>query len=325
MKGDRLIFLTVAALAAGGLALTFLGPRTAEADLVPADPGAAAVAAAGDALFGSYRRPAVPPGGLPGVTDPDRLRAGRATYALKCAQCHGPTGAADTGTARLLEPPPRSFRHGVIKFTSTAAGRPPLREDLIRVVREGIPTTAMAGFGSLPPAALEEIADYLTWLLVRGAAETAAAARLAAEPAADPGRLLAEELDRIVADWRQATAAEPPTPEPPRGPGDRRRGAELFVSAGCASCHGEDGGGRGPAAFHDGRWLLRDEWGHEARPRAFARDGWFGGGRPVDLWRRIAFGVKGTPMPAHADKLDPDRIWSLVHYVQYLAGEEELP
>ena len=45
--------------------------------------------------------------------------------------------------AAVLDPYPRDFRNGLFKYTSTAGGAKPLREDLLRTLQQGIPGTAM--------------------------------------------------------------------------------------------------------------------------------------------------------------------------------------
>ena len=331
---ERLLLLLVAAAALVGLAMTFTSGATSEHDVLAetaadaAGPGldpalATALAASMEQLFGGYKQPKLPEGGMPGVTSEQELRSGRSGYAVKCTQCHGVTGAADTGTAALLKPRPRSFRLGKIKFTSTAAGQPPVLADLERVIRDGVPTTSMAGFPTLPENARRELAGYAQYLLMRGATELAALERIEA------GGLAAEQMSAVVAEeyaavraaWAAAVPADPPIPETPRGDAAHARAEELFAESACLSCHGADGSGKGPVAFAGGKWLLRDEWGDEARPRAFSEGRWFGGSAPEDLYRRIAFGVKGTPMPPLAGALAPEEIWALVHYVLDFAKE----
>ena len=292
------------------------------------DPALAeALATAMEAEFGGYREPKLPAAGMPGVADEEELRAGRSGYAVKCTQCHGVTGAADTGTARLLRPRPRSFRLGKIKFTSTPAGQPPLREDLERLIRDGVPTTSMAGFPTLPESARRQLASYVQYLLMRGATEGALLRRLEADdPALTPEGMaaaVAAEYEAVRAAWAGAAAAPPPVPETGPEHEANDRAAELFAARACDTCHGADGGGEGPVAFGGGEWLLRDEWGDEARPRSFADGKWFGGGEPEDLYRRIAHGVKGTPMPGNAEHLSPEEIWALVRYVRSFAEEED--
>ena len=52
-----------------------------------------------------------------------------------------------------------------------------------------------------------------------------------------------------------------------------------------------------------------------------------GGDRPIDLYRRISVGIKGTPMPAagpapgRKGELSPEDIWHVVNYVRSLSKE----
>jgi hypothetical protein len=48
-----------------------------------------------------------------------------------------------------------------------------------------------------------------------------------------------------------------------------------------------------------------------------------GGRRPVDLYRRVYSGIKGTPMPAAGNVLQPNQIWDLVNYVLSLPYDHE--
>ncbi len=62
---------------------------------------------------------------------------------------------------------------------------------------------------------------------------------------------------------------------------------------------------------------LYDDWGYKIKPRHLVRGILRGGDRPIDVYRRIAAGVKGTPMPPAA-ALDDAEIWDLVNYVLHL-------
>lgn len=335
---ERLALALVLAGAVAGVGLGFRAETVSETDRraeAAADgltgglaaETAEALAAGMERLFGQYRQPTLPPGGMPGVADEDELSSGRSTFAVKCAQCHGVTGAADTGTARLLKPRPRSFRSGTLKFTSTPAGQPPLRADLERVIREGIPTTSMAGFPTLPEKARRELASYTQYLLMRGATEAAALTEIeglgGAAGHSQVSEIVESAYEAVARAWEQAEAA--PVPPPSDDPAVRQdaRAEELYRAAACLTCHGEDGSGKGPVAWANDQWLLRDAWGNEARPRAFADGVWFGGDAPEDLYRRIAHGVKGTPMPPSAGSLSPEEIWALVRYVQGFSQEED--
>lgn len=68
-----------------------------------------------------------------------------------------------------------------------------------------------------------------------------------------------------------------------------------------------------------------------ARPRSLAEGVFHGGGRPIDLFRRIHQGIAGTPMPGHgpprpgaAGALSEAEIWQLVDFVRSLSTSEAL-
>ena len=41
-----------------------------------------------------------------------------------------------------------------------------------------------------------------------------------------------------------------------------------------------------------------------------------------DLFKDLATGLDGTPMPSFTDALKPDQIWDLVHFIQTLAEKD---
>lgn len=117
-------------------------------------------------------------------------------------------------------------------------------------------------------------------------------------------------------------------------------GKEIFQSeiAACIKCHGKEGHGDGPQVDYDDwtkDWTQRigidplDEAAQvplvargalpprKISPRDF-REGLFrGGSEPEHIYRRIAVGIDGTPMPAAT--LPEADIWHLVNYVRSLA------
>jgi mono/diheme cytochrome c family protein len=108
----------------------------------------------------------------------------------------------------------------------------------------------------------------------------------------------------------------------------RLRGRVLYMSnrTKCYTCHGPLGRGDGNAI--DDFWPkpgtnekyaqrgLHDLWGHKLQPRDLTRNQYRGGRRPVDLYRRVFSGIKGTPMPAFGGTvLKDEEIWDLVNYV----------
>jgi mono/diheme cytochrome c family protein len=123
-----------------------------------------------------------------------------------------------------------------------------------------------------------------------------------------------------------------------------KKGKEIFLSeqAACAKCHGIEGRGDGQNQDYDDwtkEWTLRiDIDPNDAAeqvpliargalpprkivPRDF-REGLFrGGSEPEHIYRRIAAGIDGTPMPAAS--IPPEDIWHLVNFVRSLATPPE--
>ncbi len=259
------------------------------------------------------------PGGADGAP---RLAMGREVWRTQCMHCHGFDGRADTPTADLLEPRPRDFSLGVVKYTSTEAGAPATRDDLERTVRNGLDSTAMSAFRGLPEASLRTVVDYTAWLLVRGDLWTRARAALAED--LTPEAALDRVWESTLEDWRTAperVVAVPPAPRDAATLVEEGRRLWTDPRAGCADCHGADGRGRGPQAWDAAaeRWLLRDAWGREARPRDLTTGNLLGGRTTPDLYRRIHAGVKGTPMTGRGELLEPREIHALVAWVRRLA------
>src|ERR1700694_1617720 len=148
----------------------------------------------------------------PGADLPANTPPGQRTYARHCAVCHGPNGQGNGPAAPSLIPRPRDFTLGQFKYKSTPAGQPPSESDLIRTVREGLHASAMPYFGDL---------------------------------------LSETEIREVVAHIRSLVPSSGRAPEarliiPPRvrdDVGSRTRGAKLYRSQGCATCHGVDGRG----------------------------------------------------------------------------------
>lgn len=254
-----------------------------------------------------------------------RVNEGAAIYAQRCQHCHGVTGDGNGPAAPWLNPKPRDYRRGIFKFTSTPYGAKPRREDLLRTVRRGVTGTSMPAFNLLSNEELDAVVDYVLTLTHRGELETFLAAE--AESSEElPDDIVAEYVDGILTAWRDADgqAVQPLTPMPAQTEESVARGKELFLTKGCAKCHGEDG--RGMTSDNVGV----DAWGNSTRAADLTSGMLHGGTQPVDIYRRIYSGINGTPMPSFQAVFpaEPDTFWYLVHYVLAVSNrrrEGELP
>ena len=138
--------------------------------------------------------------------------------------------------------------------------------------------------------------------------------------------------------------AAPPTfqPDHPQHAELVEQGRSLFLGKGnCVQCHGLTGMGDGQVTNYDDwtkDWLntlgvdpKRPETYREfleagalrprpVRPRNLRLPVYRGGHLPEDLYRRIANGIEGTPMPS-SPSLTPDEVWALVAFVRQLPFE----
>jgi mono/diheme cytochrome c family protein len=357
---DRKALVAVAAATVLGLALMVSGsteaifgghPLSARTRAMEFGPtGEVLLSLALEHEFGSYDAPHLPDRWRKNAAQDPRmslsslgfsvqpqLAEGRKIYQLQCLHCHGWSGGGNTPTARILRPHPRDFSLGMVKFKSTPGQAPPLRSDLESVLRMGVPSTAMGSFGALPDVQIEALLDYTQYLLVRGAVETRVAAALQQLGIFQSNRESIElefhlldavdlALESVTAAWRgaPALAASLEIFLPESNPASIERGRTLYSSAkaACSTCHGMDGRGRGPASYEDslGGYILRDIWGQTVRPLDLHYGQFHGGSRAEDLYRRIALGIGGTPMPTYVGQLEPQEISDLVSYVMHLAG-----
>jgi mono/diheme cytochrome c family protein len=67
-----------------------------------------------------------------------------------------------------------------------------------------------------------------------------------------------------------------------------------------------------------------DVWGNPLRPANLIEGTYKGGRRPLDLYWRIAKGINGAKMPAHAGILTDDQIWDVVNFVLALPEDPSL-
>ena len=250
-----------------------------------------------------------------GLIDVARVESGERAYQTHCGGCHGTEGDGGGPAARYLNPRPRNFRRGVFKFTSTASNQRPTRADLFSTITRGLEGSSMPDFRLLSEELRHDLSEYVRYLALRGEFE-----QLALDLSWDeeePADL--EEAFEIVTDnWKRSDAVYPAAPETPFDAESVARGREVYLDAGranCAACHGDEGLGDGPSAT-----AFEDGWGYRVQPRDLTTGVFRAGTTSADLYRSIASGINGTPMPAFGGSLTPEEIWDVVHYVQSLGG-----
>jgi len=287
-----------------------------EADLGAADAGVAAIARIDK----------------PGY-DRLELQLGRHVYTAQCAGCHGTTGDGHGPAGPHLNPPPRDYRNGVFKFTSTPRGSKPRRDDLRRILRYGAKGTSMPAFRFLSEEETEAVIDYVQVLAARGELEInlirEAVDELDEDDDFDP-EVVAEFVSDISTSWDRAEdeLVRAVTVNPPRTPETVHAGAVAFAELYCVKCHGPDARGSKSADVGE------DIWGRTAYPANLAMGMLHGGRRPIDIYRRIYSGINGTPMPSSKDpntaigetpEERSDRIWHLVHFVTEIIETNAVP
>jgi mono/diheme cytochrome c family protein len=272
------------------------------------------------------------------------LRESAEFYRVQCLHCHGPEGGGNGPTAKFLDPLPRDYRRGVFKFTSQKDRAMPSRHDLHQILARGVTGTAMPSFRRFSDVELHGLVDYVRLLAMRGMVERDLAVTYEIDEAL-PAEYVLEAYQGAFDKWFEDHGDKvvafdgevpPPTPE------SIARGKRLFEDAArgnCASCHGVDGRGQGPAVFvtdpETGAMRVdkKDDWGHDILPRNITQGLFRGGRRPIDIYRRIYAGINGTPMPAIGESKDPEGhpllsgedLWALVHYVGHLSEQGPQP
>ena len=216
----------------------------------------------------------------------------RGLYRLHCAHCHGITGDGGGPTAPFLNPYPRDYRQGVFKFKSTFAGAKPTRDDLKRVLHEGVAGTSMPSFKLLPDNEIEALLEYVKYLSVRGETEIKLIEYVAAEGempgtialiaggfpiSKDEDGIPEEEPEEenivasVVYKWDVAAASviHPVTPnfdfeDPDQLQASIDRGRELFYSKNlqCNSCHGDSAQGDGQTEKYSAWFKWREDLGN---------------------------------------------------------------
>ncbi len=289
-----------------------------------------------------------------GLKDEKRLAEGSKLYRSQCLHCHGLTGDGRGPSARWVNPHPRDYRLGKFKFTSTnqiESLRKPRREDLLRILRQGIDGSSMPSFGLLSEDELQNLVSYVIHLSLRGQVEFVVMDELIGlvqDKKTDEikafdidAKLKTNLVSALVVQWRDAQRPErlidPGNPFGMNGYTKEElkqsvnNGYQAFLTkvleGNCYSCH---------VNFGRQTNYSFDQWGTLAKRANLTLGIYRGGRRPIDLYYRVYAGINGTGMPPSgympsrpnddphtpplALKNDPkkDKIWDMVNFLQVL-------
>jgi mono/diheme cytochrome c family protein len=217
-------------------------------------------------------------------TDAQR-QAGKQLYEKNCSQCHGEKGDGQGPAAIHLRPMPRDFTSGKFKIRTTPNGALPTHENIVNIIRKGMPYTSMPAWPNFGDQEVSDLAyDVMSF----------------SPDFANP------ELVPKPMDLPKGKAATKESVE---------KGRKAFEDNGCLGCHGNQGRGDGTSAT-----TLMDDWGHPIKPADLTQKWTFrGGGAREDVFRTLSTGLNGTPMPSYVDALNPEDRWALVDYIDSLS------
>jgi hypothetical protein len=75
--------------------------------------------------------------------------SGRNLYGKYCSQCHGEKGDGQGYATPHLYPVPRNFTTGKFKVRTTPNGTLPIHQDLVNIIKRGMPYTSMPAWPDL--------------------------------------------------------------------------------------------------------------------------------------------------------------------------------
>jgi len=239
------------------------------------------------------------------------LERGRQSYAMYCVGCHGEKGDGNGPAARFLNPKPRDFRVGRLKFAGVPANSAPTDEDYLRVIDHGLSGTAMPSWNLVSRAEQKAIVAYVKTFY--------------------PGWGKDDEVPPV------SLPADPFRGKPEAGIAEGERLYHGFTA--CYNCH--------PAyvlkpkiAEYSASYKLpitefrpalyesvekESDWGANIRPPDFLVDRLKLASTRELLALVIATGVGGTAMPSWASSLKPEQLWGLAYYVESLTQKRGTP
>jgi len=214
--------------------------------------------------------------------------SGKVLYLKYCAQCHGEKGDGEGYATPHLNPRPRNFTTGKFKVRTTPNGALPTHQDLVNIIKRGMPYTSMPAWPTLTNDQASDLAYFITTFSADFSNK-----ELVPQPVQLPGAPTSSNETIAL-------------------------GKKLYEENGCVKCHGTVGRGDGPSAP-----TLKDDWDHPIRPANLAQSWTFrGGSTREDIFRTMSTGFNGTPMPAFADALSPEQRWAITDFIASLSGND---
>ncbi len=259
------------------------------------------------------------------------LRMGSSLYRQHCLHCHGVPGDGRGPTGPWISPPPRDYRQGIFKFTSTGGAPKPNRLDLYRTLYNGLEGSAMPPFSLLREDELDALVSYVIHLSIRGEVEFTALQTLIQNGDFEnetPAVFIETKLIEILEQWDACNAIMVTPTEPPSYKNEEerldavQRGYRLFTdenrNLACRTCH-VDFGRQAIYRF--------DDWGTLGKPNNLTAGIYRGGRKPIDTYWRIRSGIKPI-MQKFGDKpeeLPEQQAWDLIAFLQALPYPAMLP
>ncbi|MEZ4815439.1 MAG: c-type cytochrome [Bdellovibrionota bacterium] len=253
--------------------------------------GSIAIKALGFCLLLPASAANFPQGMLQLLSDQQQLKLGQELFMRHCSGCHGNTARGDGPAAQFLMPKPRNIVEGSFKFKSTSYGSLPSSSDLLRIIERGLPGSSMPSFKLLPAAQREALVAYIMSLRPGWKNQVTTNIEIPAVP------VELKEANTFLA--------------------SALKGKNSYMEL-CASCHGDQGVGDGPAAAE-----IVDENNDPLKPANLRRKHLKSGSGARDVYRVMSAGIEGTPMPPYGDALSAEQRWDIVAYVLFMRGQEE--